>query len=95
MGGRTDKEMSSKSTEILYTNKQKWVKGPSLPCELTLASCVAFPPTANFSCIVIGGIMKDDRWSSNVYALNRKLTEWTNLGKIRTGRSSHITLALS
>lgn len=66
------------------------------------ASCVALPPTSDIACIVVGGetsrIGRDlarETFSSNVYALNRKLTEWTLLGTIRKGRSNHIALPIS
>ena len=89
------------TTEILHLNAPKWVQGPKLPIGILSASCVALPPTSAFACIVVGGETSRqldfdyEKCSSDVYGLNRSLTEWTLLGSIRTGRSSHIALPIS
>ena len=79
---------------------QVWTQGPPLPCGIRFSACAAVPPVSNFACLVIGGNTSYDEYSftsysSNVYGLNRELTEWKWLGKIRTGRSDHIALPLS
>ena len=38
---------------------------------------------------------KNYRYSSDVYGLNKELTEWKLLGKLRAGRSRHVALSLS
>ena len=89
---------------------QMWTQGPPLPCGIRFSACVSLPPTTNFACLVIGGdarqyeknmLPNGRRWdrfneyTSDVYGLNKKLTEWKLLGRIRTGRSGHIALPLS
>ena len=76
-----------------------------MPFGIDDAACVSLPPTmksvSNISCVVVGG--NTERWtgdtggedSSDVYGLNRSLTTWTHLGKIKKGRSDHIVLPLS
>lgn len=73
----------------------KWIQGPELPLGIRWASCVALPPTHKFACVLVGGCTKEDKYSSNVYGLNRSSKEWTPLGKIRTGRYCHIALPFS
>ena len=60
IGGWTDEEENSKSTEILYVADQKWVQGPNLPVGIRSAACVALPPTSNFACVVVGGYTLED-----------------------------------
>ena len=79
-------------------NNQKWAKGPPLPCVVEDAHCVPLHPLTNFACVIIGGWIGGDKpinRSSDVYGLNKELTEWKLLGKIRNGRSNHIALPLS
>ena len=98
IGGATFLEhrlVYASTTEILHLTDPKWVQGPELPLGIINASCVALPQTSAFACIVVGGETRRLVFSSNVYGLNRRLTEWTLLGTIRTGRSSHIALPIS
>ena len=100
IGGQTDLEEFSKSTEILYLAKKSWVKGPELPEGVNSAACVALPSTSNFACVVIGGFTKEavslpGATSSNVYGLNKDLNGWTFLDKISTSRAIHIALPIS
>ena len=102
IGGRKER---TNTTEIFNINKTQWTQGPPLPCGIKWAACVPLPPTmksvSNISCVVVGG--NTERWtgdtggedSSDVYGLNRSLTTWTHLGKIKKGRSDHIVLPLS
>ena len=95
IGGRTPEEnFYSKSTEILNIKDNKWTKGPTLPCDVRNAACVSLPPIAKFACVIVGGktFLKS---SANVYGLNKTLSEWTALGKIRKERKDYITLPLS
>ena len=95
IGGTTNKGRFSKSTEILNLKDQKWVQGPLLPVGIEDAACVALPPQSDFACIVVGGEKSDENVSPNVYGLNKTLTKWSILGKIKTGRRRHIALPLS
>ena len=95
IGGETDQQHFSKSTEILNLKDQKWVQGPQLPCGIRFATCVALPPSTNFACVIVGGQSEEDNYSSKVYALNKIMSEWTVLGNIRTGRYSHIAIPIS
>jgi len=104
IGGETDSEkLFSKTTEILNLKDEKWIPGPSLPLGISNASCVALPPTTNFACVLIGGQVggqayEGESWPgclSNVYGLNRTLTEWKLIGKISRGRRQHIALPFS
>ena len=95
LGGHTDQEHASKSTEILNVKDKKWVQGPSLPCGIEYAACVALPPAKSFACVVIGGWTSKENYPSDVYGLNQSLTEWTLLGNIRLGRYDHIALPLT
>ena len=95
IGGCTPKEgFYSKSTEILNIKDNKWIQGPKLPCAIAKAACVSLPPTANFACVLLEGWTFDNH-SSNVYGLNKTLTEWTHLGKIRIKEQCLIALPLS
>ena len=94
IGGRTNQEHNSKTTEVLNVKTSKWVKGPDLPTGIWNASCVALPPTSNFACVVVGGSTEEKLYSSDVYGLSRTSTDWTLLGTIRTGRFAHIALPL-
>ena len=88
----------SKTTEILDLENREWVQGPELPIGLDNAACVALPPASNFACVVLGGRTDDkDHYevSNVVYGLNKKLTEWTFLGKMREGTCNNIALLLS
>ena len=80
-------------------SNQKWVQGPPLPCVVKHAKCVPLPLVTNFACVIIGGWDGRDelvnRYSSDVYGLNKKLTEWKLLGKIKTGRYNHTAIPLS
>ena len=73
----------------------KWTQGPELPLGIKGASCVSLPPTHNYTCALVGGWTKEDKYSSNAYGLNRSSKEWTLLGKIKTGRYGHIALPFS
>ena len=73
----------------------KWIQGPKLPLGISASSCVALPPTSDFSCVLIGGMTEKGIPSSKVYGLNGSLNEWTLLGEIKTGISDHITIPLS
>ena len=95
IGGETNEERISKSTEILDLKGNEWVQGPELPLGMVLASCVALPPPSNLACLVVGGWNEKEPHTSNVYGLNRKLTQWKLLGHIRTGKREHIALAFS
>ena len=95
IGGWTDQERFSKSTEILDLTEKKWIQGPDLAVGIKAAACVALPLSSNFACVVVGGWTKKEYYSSNVYGLDKSLTEWTFLGKIRNGRRSHIALPIS
>ena len=95
IGGRTNQEHNSETTEVLNIKTSKWVKGPDLPAGIWNASCVALPPTSDFSCVLIGGMTEKGIHSSKVYGLNGSLDEWTLLGEIKTGISDHITIPLS
>ena len=55
IGGKTDQECYSKTTEILDMKNFKWVQGPELPLEIYRASSVALPPTSKYVCVLIGG----------------------------------------
>ena len=94
MGGTTNKGRFSKTTEILNQDF-RWVQGPLLPVGIEDAACVALPPKCDLACVVIGGETIEESYSSNVYGLNKSLTKWYTLGKIKTGRRRHIALPLS
>ena len=86
----------SKTTEILYLTKRNWIHGPRLPVEIESAACVAHPPTSNFACVIVGGSsINSSSSSSNVYGLDKSLSKWTLLGKIRNERYGHIALPIS
>ena len=93
IGGKTSHEDYSKTTEILNMKSLKWIEGPELPLGIKNSSCVALPPTNNFACVLVGGLT-EDQYSSDVYGLDRSLSEWTLLGKIRTARGRHLALPL-
>ena len=100
IGGLTDEEQNSKSTEILHIADQKWVQGPNLPVGIRNSACVALPPTSNFACVIVGGYTNDVSQSNevtypNVYGLEKNLMKWTLLGEIRTSRTCHIALPVS
>ena len=95
IGGWTDHESFSKSTEILDLTDQKWIQGPELAVGIKAAACVALPLSSNFACVIVGGKSKKDYYSSDVYGLDKNSTEWTLLGKMRKGRHSHIALPIS
>ena len=94
IGGRTDQEKYSNTTEIFDLEGPKWAQGPKLPLGIEEAACIAVPPTHDLSCVVVGGWTEEEYHSSNVYGLSKSLTEWTLLGKIKTGRSAHIILPI-
>ena len=92
MGGlRND----SISTEIYNIKDEMWIQGPTLPCEERCATCAPLPPTSNYACILIGKGTVKNNFSSNVYGLNKNLTDWTLLGKIKKGSDHYIALPLS
>ena len=80
---------------------QKWIQGPELPCNdaqeyrTITALCVELPEATDIACVVIGGNIGEEYCSSNVYGLNKSMTEWTSLGKTRKGRFRHIALPFS
>ena len=84
-----------KTTEILYLTERKVVQGPRLPVEVCFTACVALPPTSNFSCLIIGTSRGENLLSLGVYGLDKSLSEWTPMGKIRKGRYHHIALPIS
>ena len=93
IGGLTNEEQNSKSTEILHIEDQKWVKGPNLPGGIRSSACVALPPTSDFACVLIGGRTEKYKYiGKNVFGLKKSLDEWTLLGQITNGRFSHIAL---
>ena len=111
IGGLTKKGPSLNSVEILNVkhkkshwsigtkwsiSNQKWVQGPPLPCVVKYAKCVPLLPMTNFACVIIGGWNgRDELYSSDVYGLNKELTEWKLLGKMKTGRRNHTAIPLS
>ena len=58
-----------KTTEILNIKNQKWVKGPTLPCEIEQAACASLPLLTGFACIVVGGSTFEHLASPDVYGL--------------------------
>ena len=96
LGGQTNQEQFSKSTEILNIKDQNWIHGPTLPFGVKYAACVALPPSSNFACALIGGEIYDNHpstlsyqlsrdhhtYSLCVHGLNKALTKWLLLGKI-------------
>ena len=99
IGGQTDpyyyNRTAVNTTEILHLKDPKWLQGPKLPLGIRRASCVELPLTSSFACVLIGGYTEEEHYSSCVYGLNRRLTEWTYLGEIRTGRHTHVALPIS
>ena len=95
MGGTTNKGRFSKSTAILNLKDKKWVQGPLLPEGIEDAACVAQPPKCDLACVVVGGETGGESFSLNVYGLNKTLTKWYTLGKIKTVRRRHIALPRS
>ena len=95
IGGFTDPKRNRKTTEILHLTERKWVQGPILPEEISDAACAALPPTSHFACVIVGGSTTENTFSSNVYSLDKSLSKWTVLGKIRKGRYGHIALPIS
>ena len=99
LGGQTNQEQFSKSTEILNIKDQKWIQGPTLPFGVKYAACVALPSLSNFACALIGGEINDNHpstlsshlltdnrtFSLCVHGLNKALTKWLLLGKINIG----------
>ena len=98
IGGWTNQGRSN-TTEFFNIKESKWTQGPPLPCGISHPACASLPPTMksipNISCIVVGGGNDKERFSSDVYGLNRTMTNWTHLGKIKKGRRGHIVLPLS
>ena len=107
IGGWTDKtsrlfrQGRSNTTEIFNIKEQKWVPGPTFPCEISDSACVSLPSTMKFTCLVIGGEIEgiscccaSEPKSNDVWGLNKSLTKWTHLGRIRKSRSRHIVLPL-
>ena len=92
MGGL---ENDSILTEIYNTKDEMWIQGPTLPSEERCASCAPLPPTSIYACIFIGIGTAKNNFSSNVYGLNKNFTEWTLLGKTKTGSDCYIALPLS
>ena len=74
---------------------KKWVQGPTLPCGVFDAASVSLPPRNDYACVIVGGFTIEETHSSNVYGLNKSLSQWAHLGKIRKGRQSHIALPIS
>ena len=72
----------SKTTEILCVTEQKWVQGPRLPVDLGFATCAALPPTSNFACVIVGCSLSEKSFLY-VYGLDKNLSEWTLLGRIK------------
>ena len=100
IGGLTDEEQNSKSTEILHIADQKWVQGPNLPVGIRNSACVALPPTSNFACVIVGGYTIEANQSNevtypNVYGLEKNIIKLTFLGEIKTSRTFHIALPVS
>ena len=87
------------TTEIFNINKSQWTQGPPLPYGITYAACVSLPPTmksvTNISCVVVGGSTDKESYSRDIYGLDRTMTTWTHLGKIKKERHGHIVLPLS
>ena len=90
MGGVTDNPCS---IEIYNIKSGVWVEGPPLPYGETYASCAPLPPTSKYACLAIGSGTKKTNYTSNVYGLDRTLTEWTLLGNTKEGSKNYIALA--
>ena len=100
-------QVCSNTTEIFNIKEHKWIPGPTLPERFGKfpisydykkfvprgSAYVSLPSTMKFTCLVIGG--EDLEMRNDVWGLNKSLTSWTNLGKIRGFRSGHIALPLS
>ena len=86
------------TTEIFKISEKKWIQGPPCPCGIANAACASLPPTmksvSNIGAVVVGGDTEKERFSSDVYGLNRSLTNWKHLGKIKKGRIGHIVFPL-
>ena len=65
-----------------------------MPNAIFKAACVSLPPTANFACVIVKG-WAFDNLSSNVYGLNKTLTEWIHLGKTQIKEQCLIAFPLS
>ena len=95
IGGVTSPGGLTTTTEIFKIREGQWIQGPPFPFKISSAACVSLLPTMNFACVVVGRNKQYiEEWFSDVYGLNRSLTSWTHLGKIKKGRSCHIVLPL-
>ena len=94
IGGFTNEGISN-TTEIFIIREKKWIQGPTFPFKISDAACASLPPTTSFACAVVGGWTDKEEPSSDVYGLNRSLTSWKYLGKIKKGKFRHIVLPLS
>ena len=91
MGGLTNDLIS---TEVYNIKDEIWIQGPKLPIEDRCASCAPLPPTSKYACIFIGKRAAKNKFSSNVYGLNKNFTEWTLLGQTKKGSDDYISLPL-
>ena len=82
------------TTEILNMKYQTWARGPTLPSEVIWTSCVLLPPIINFACVIVGKRTQETNYCSNVYGLNRALTEWTLIGKYRKYSEKYINYSV-
>ena len=75
------------STEIMTVKDQMWIEGPKLPIGIKSTALVSLPPTLMYACVAIGGYTLDaaigKHDDNNVYGLDRLLTTWTLLGKLK------------
>lgn len=71
LGGYTDNEEYSKSTEILTIKDQKWIPGPDLPRGMRDAACVALPSTMKYALLLIGGSDQDNYLSTGFFLTTR------------------------
>ena len=99
VGGSTDFEEYSSSTELFDAKENQWSRGPDLPIKVKEAACVTTPSNMKYSCLVIGGISKEwfgykEYISRSIFGLDQELKSWTHVGFLKRARYGHIILPI-
>ena len=83
-----------KSTEIYDLNTQVWTHGPDLPTTVYRSSMVNASPGSKYAAYLVGGY-QGGSFGNKIFAINKNMDQWNEVGRFTTPRYSHIALRIA
>ena len=92
-GGYNHGVYDFKATEIYDLNHEAWTRGPDLPTEIYYASMVPALPGSKYAAYLLGG-EQEGYVENKIYALNKNLDQWDEVGRFTIPREYHVALPI-